>query len=83
MKLVADGSPHCGTAAVREPYLYSNLTQILGFPPAPCYGQLNHSTQELLETVKFFHQQESQVAIHAHGERAIDQAIGVYEQVRC
>ena len=35
VKLGADGSPHCGTAAVREPFLNSNLTETLGFPPAP------------------------------------------------
>ena len=82
VKIVADGSPHCGTAAVREPFFNSNLTQTLGFPPAPCYGNLNYSTQDLLDTVKFFHEQGTQIAIHAHGERAIDQVIGVYEQVR-
>ena len=82
VKLVADGSPHCGTAAVREPFLNTNLTQTLGFPPAPCYGNLNHSTQDLLKLVKSYHQRGTQIAIHAHGERAIDQVIGVYEQVR-
>ena len=82
VKLGADGSPHCGTAAVREPFLNSNLTQTLGFPPAPCYGNLNHSTEYLLKRVKFHHHRETQIAIHAHGERAIDQVIGVYEQVR-
>lgn len=82
VKLGADGSPHCDTAAVREPFLNSNLTETLGFPPAPCYGNLNYSTQDLLETVKRYHRQGKQIAIHAHGERAIDQVIGVYEQVR-
>lgn len=81
VKIIADGSPHCGTAAVREPFMNSNLTQTLGFPPAPCYGQLNYSTEEMLETVKFFHQQGTQIAVHAHGDRAIDQVISVYEQV--
>lgn len=81
VKLVADGSPHCGTAAVREPFLNNNLTQTLGFPPPPCCGKLNYSTQDLLKTVKFYHQRGTQIAIHAHGERAIDQVIDVYEQV--
>ena len=81
VKIIVDGSPHCGTAAVREPFMNSNLTQTLGFPPAPCYGQLNYSTEEMLETVKFFHQQGTQIPVHAHGERAIDQVISVYEQV--
>ena len=82
VKIVADGSPHTGTAAVREPFLNSNLTQTLGFPPAPCYGNLNHSTEDLLKAVKSYHQRGTQIAIHAHGESTIDQVIGVYEQVR-
>lgn len=83
VKIGADGSPHCGTAAVGEPFLNSNLTETLGFPPAPCYGNLNHSTEDLLEIVKREHNRNKrQIAIHAHGERAIDQVIGVYEKVR-
>ena len=81
VKLVADGSPHCGTAAVQEPYLNSNLTEILGFPEAPQYGTLNHTTDELLEIVESYHKEGTQIAIHAHGERAIDQVLTVYEQV--
>lgn len=50
VKIIADGSPHAGTAAVREPYLKSNLTEILGFPEAPCYGSLNYSA-EAMETM--------------------------------
>ena len=82
VKIIADGSPHCGTAAVREPFLNTNLTKTLGFPDAPCYGYLNFTTEKLLETVEFFHKQGTQIAIHAHGERAIDQVVSVYEQVR-
>ena len=81
VKLVADGSPHCGTAAVQEPYLNSNLTEILGFPEAPQYGTLNYTTDELLEIVQSYHKKGTQIAIHAHGERAIDQVLTVYEQV--
>ena len=82
VKIIADGSPHCGTAAVREPFLNTNLTKTLGFADAPCYGSLNYTTEKLLETVEFFHKQGTQIAIHAHGERAVDQVISVYEQVR-
>ena len=81
VKLVADGSPHCGTAAVREPYFSSNLTELLGFPTAPSCGALNFTDEKLLEAVEFFHQEGKQIAIHAHGERAIDQVINVYEKV--
>ena len=81
VKVIADGSPHCGTAAVQEPYLNSNLTEILGFPEAPQYGTLNYTTDELLEIVQSYHKKGTQIAIHAHGERAIDQVLTVYEQV--
>ena len=82
VKIWCDGSPHSGTAAVSEPYLSNSMTESLGFPPSPCYGFLNHpNTGKLLETVQFYHDKGKQVAIHAHGERAIEQAIGVYEQV--
>ncbi|XP_027036791.1 uncharacterized protein LOC113665312, partial [Pocillopora damicornis] len=81
VKVIADGSPHCGTAAVQEPYLNSNLTEILGFPESPQYGTLNYTTDELLEIVQSYHKKGTQIAIHAHGERAIDQVLTVYEQV--
>ena len=32
--------------------------------------------------VSFFHQQGTQIAVHAHGERAIDQVIEAYDKVR-
>ena len=82
VKIWCDGSPHSGTAAVSEPYLSNSMTESLGFLSSPCYGILNHpDTGKLLETVQFYHDKGKQVAIHAHGERAIEQAIGVYEQV--
>ena len=82
VKIFADGSPHCGSAAVREPYLESDLAERLGFPPAPAYGALNFTTEQLRETVKFFHDRKRQVAIHANGDRAVDQVVSVYEQAR-
>ena len=81
VKLVADGSRHCGTAAVREPYFSSDLTELFGFPTAPSCGALNFTDEKLLKAVEFFHQKGKQIAIHVHGERAIDQVINVYEKV--
>ncbi|KAK3707607.1 hypothetical protein QZH41_017863, partial [Actinostola sp. cb2023] len=81
VKIFSDGSPHCGTAAAREPFLENDLTKTLGFPPSPCYGALNFSNDQLLKLVKHWHDQGKQVAIHAHGERAIDQVLDVYEKV--
>lgn len=81
IKLTGDGSPHCGTAAVREPFMQTPLTEILGFPKAPSYGILNMDSQALIDTVKWFHQKGTQIAIHTHGERASEQALRAYEQV--
>jgi predicted amidohydrolase YtcJ len=82
VKIVADGSPHCGTAAVREAYLDTDLTKLLGFPPPPSNGTLNFDDASLLETVKYWHGKGYQIAAHVHGERAIEQVLSAYEQVR-
>ncbi|XP_072036249.1 putative amidohydrolase YtcJ [Amphiura filiformis] len=81
IKFVADGSPHCGTAAVRQPYLNTPLTETLGFPPAPCYGMLNFTSEELADSVRRLSKAGKQVAIHCHGERACEQVLKAYEQV--
>ncbi|XP_038067421.1 protein LONG AFTER FAR-RED 3-like [Patiria miniata] len=81
IKLIADGSPHSGTSAIREPYLYTPLTETLGFPDPPGYGILNFDTRTLFETVRRYHRQGKKVSIHAHGERANDQVLNVHEQV--
>ena len=81
LKMFADGSPHCGTAAIREPYLFTPLTETLGFPKAPGYGILNMETNALFDTVKRHHQEGKQLAIHCHGERSSEQVLKVYEQV--
>ena len=81
VKFWADGSPHAGTAAVSEPYLHNDLTKKLSFPPPPNYGHLNWHDEELFQKVKVFHDQGKQIAIHAHGERAIQQSLNVYKQL--
>ena len=85
VKFYADGSPHCGTAALSEqgnPYLHNEMTKKLGFPQHnPNYGMLERKTQELLKQVKPYHDAEYQVAIHAHGDRAIDQVLEVYKNL--
>ena len=81
VKLWADGSPHAGTMALREPFLKSSLTDFLSFPKAPNYGNLTFSTETLYNKVAFYHKLGTQVAIHAHGERAIEQVLGVYQRV--
>ena len=81
VKIIGDGSPHCGTMAVQEPFMHSNTTEVLGFPDPPCYGKLNYTNEELYGMIKHHHIQGTQIAVHAHGERTCDQVLSVYEQV--
>ncbi|KAJ8034346.1 hypothetical protein HOLleu_21138 [Holothuria leucospilota] len=81
IKLMADGSPHSGTMATREPYLFTPLTETLCFPKAPNYGKLNMENNTLLDTVKRFHLSGKQIAIHSQGERACEQVLKTYEKV--
>ena len=81
-KIWADGSPHNGTSAVAEPYLDTELTRKLSFPhELHLCGKLNWSNEQLYTMVKGCHDQGKQVAIHAHGERAIKQSLAVYQQL--
>ena len=81
-KYWADGSPHAGSMAVREPYLKSAITEVLSFPEPPDnYGHLNWDTEELLEEVRSCHDEGLQVSIHANGERAVEQGLTVYRQL--
>lgn len=82
IKMMADGSPHCGSAAIREPFLDNNLTKVLGFPKPPNYGKLNMETGALIDRLKFYTERGIQVAIHTQGERATDQVIAAFEEVR-
>ena len=59
----------------------TDVTEILGFPTAPGYGTLNYSEGEVEETIKYFHEQNTQIAVHTHGEDAIDQAIKAFDKV--
>ncbi len=81
VKLFADGSPHCGTAAVTEPYLNTPLTETLGFPPAPSNGTLNWVSGELAGSIRKWTNEGKQIAVHCHGERACEQVLEIYEQV--
>ena len=59
----------------------TDVTEILGFPTAPNYGTLNYSDSELEKTIKSFHEKKTQIAVHTHGEDAIDQVIKIYDKV--
>ena len=82
VKFWADGSPYAGTMATAEPYLDSVLTKDkLKFAPYPNCGMLNFEFEELYDEMLPFHRSGLQIATHAHGERAIDMALGVYSKL--
>ena len=84
VKLICDGSPHCGTAATHDDYLVNELTEALGFPEPPNKGMLSFEGEEeekLRERIVNYHREGTQMALHAHGERAIEQALDALENV--
>lgn len=81
VKIISDGSPRCGTCATREPFLANEKTEKFGFSLPPSRGLLNYTNEELLHMAQHGHNRAKQLAIHAHGERAIEQVLDVYEKV--
>ncbi|NPV89067.1 amidohydrolase family protein [Coprothermobacteraceae bacterium] len=72
LKIFLDGSLGARTAALTEPYS----------DDPDNYGFLNHTNDELLDMVKKAHAMDKPVALHAIGDRAIDQALRVLQQER-
>jgi predicted amidohydrolase YtcJ len=70
-KIFLDGSAGGRTAAMREPYL----------GPTPDRGIFLYGDSELDELVNRYHEADFQIAIHAIGDAAIDQALAAYERV--
>lgn len=70
-KIFTDGSAGGRTAAMREPYLGET----------PDRGIFLYSDDELDGLVGPYHEAGFQVAIHAIGDAAIDQALAAYERV--
>ena len=80
VKIWADGSPYTGTMAVREPYLQTSMTEALEFDPNyPCGILIYDSIVNQADAVRPY--QSDLIATHAHGERAIDQSLDVYEKL--
>ncbi len=72
LKLFLDGSLGARTAA---------LTREYSDDPGN-YGKLNHSDEELLYLVEQAHKKDKPVALHAIGDKAIDQALSVLQKSR-
>ena len=77
VKVWADGSPYTGTMACQDNYLHNSFTEKLNFEYPN--GLLNYNNDKLYELLHPFNKEL--VAIHAHGERAVTQALDVCERI--
>lgn len=79
VKLWADGSPFVGNIAVSRPFrTNATTTEAMHLPPEH-HGALNHSHGELSAAVAGHTRDGHQIAVHAHGDRAIDQTLNAFE----
>lgn len=74
-KIFTDGSAGGRTAAMREPYLGPGMDNTTD------RGIFLYSDEELDALVGPYHEAGFQIAIHAIGDAAIDQALAAYERV--
>lgn len=78
IKFHGDGSPYAGSMAMSAPYQKSKLAEVLDIGSGQAPLLLDHSHFELMkERVR----QGDQVAVHAHGDRTIEQILGWYSQL--
>jgi predicted amidohydrolase YtcJ len=73
VKFISDGSTQGLTAALNEPYIYPAGTKNT--------GDLDYGTDDLYKQIKTYFDQGWQIAVHANGDRAIDQTLGNYEKL--
>lgn len=71
VKLLLDGSIQGRTASVREPYLGTEEK-----------GLLHHTPEDLCARVERYHRAGCQIAVHANGDNAIEEAIGAIERAQ-
>lgn len=73
IKYVSDGSLQGLTGALNEPYIYPKGTKER--------GSLDYKDDEIYGLMKPYYDQGWQIAIHANGDRAIDQTLKNYEKL--
>lgn len=73
MKYIADGSTQGLTAALNHPYIYPSGSK--------WSGSLNYKDDQLLGLMKPFYDQGWQIAIHANGDKAIEQSLNNYAKL--
>lgn len=71
LKLLADGSLGARTAALKQPYADDQSTS----------GMYIYETEYLREIISFAHQKGMQIAVHCIGDGALEQVMGIYEDV--
>ncbi|EOD00437.1 amidohydrolase [Caldisalinibacter kiritimatiensis] len=71
LKLLADGSLGSRTAALEEPYSDDNTTN----------GVLIYSDEELKEIIEIAYTNGLQIAVHAIGDRCMNQVLTIYESI--
>ncbi len=80
VKTWSDGSPWIGNIATSFPYLDTEATRALGLEPDHI-GEANYTADELLAIAEPYAAGGWQLACHAHGDRAIESTLDVYEQI--
>ena len=73
VKFISDGSTQGLTAALNEPYIYPKNTQNR--------GNLDYNSEDLYKQMKVFFDQGWQLAVHANGDRAIEQTLTNYSKL--
>lgn len=73
VKYIADGSTQGLTAALNQPYAYP--------PGTKNRGNLDWEDDKLLGVSKPLFDQGWQISVHANGDRAVDQALNLYDRL--
>ena len=73
VKFISDGSTQGLTAALNDAYDYPKNTQNK--------GELDYKSEDLYKSMKVYFDQGWQLAVHANGDRAIDQTLNNYEKL--
>ena len=81
VKWWADGTPYAGAIGFKQPFLDTNITRAMNFPPPPNYGSLMYTYNDLHVSMMRYHQRGFQLATHTQGPRAVEQVLDVYENI--
>lgn len=81
VKLWYDGSPYTGSMYVKEPYLESDLMQKGLHIPHHYSGKSTYTIEELTDKIKKYNEAGWQIAIHAQGDRAIEDVLNSFKAV--